>query len=318
MKKRNKSILSIALALVMAFSLFGASAFAQPISAGLIGTAIPPDPTNPNCSTYEIPSSPPLVTSAVVSFVIEAGSEVFEGFSPFRVEIPSLTLMSTSPKVFTVTDLLIAVAQNPSNMLGFLDANGQPITSSSTYVDSVVYNIYEWENGQLGFDGWVFRVNDQFPVVQQGADWNGTDILQTPIYNGYSVHFFYDFPTQYSPATPNFAANYVRAIPDSSTGNTLTVQLQGHDTYIDPQTYDMSVNNYVNLQSGIVATVVDDNQTICTGLSDSTGLVQFTGAFTRANTYIVKTVSQYSPGGGPVDPGVYFTYTGAYSKVVAP
>jgi hypothetical protein len=317
MKSNTKRILGLILALVLAFSAFGGMALAVG-DGGLIGSAIPPDPSNPDCSTYEI-TKPTPTSSINVAFVIEAGDEIFGGGSKFRVEIPSVILTSGSAQLFTVTDLLVYLNGRRSTYnLTFLDPNRVPLTSTSSYLGIVDYGSDEWEAGQLGFDGWVFRVNDKFPVYLSGSDWFGADILQTNIKDGDVVHFFYDFPSDYDRQSGSFAADNVRAIQVSSTRTSLTVQLQGHDTYIHPTSpYDFEVNNYANLQDNIVASVVDDTGTTITGTSNVNGQVTFNGSFTSGQIYIVTTESQYYPPYGFIGSDVYFSLTGAYSKVEA-
>jgi hypothetical protein len=313
MLTNKKRILSIVLALVLAFSAFSGMAFAAGTS--LLGSAIPPTKTR-DCSTYDINPTPAPATSANVSFVIEAGNIVFGGGSAFRVEIPSVPLISTAAQLFTVTDLLFELNKPAYVSYGLqFNENGQPVTQKSTYVDEVIYNKSSWEAGQLGFDGWVFRVNDKFPVYQSGTDWIGASIFETNIKDGDIIHFFYDFPSDFSSTSGSFAANYVRALNFASTSTSLTVQLQGHTTYINPSSYDMYVDNYVNLQGGITVTVVDSSGATLTGTSDINGRVTFTGTFT-SGSYIVETNSVLYTGGSPTFANnVYFVLTGAYSKI---
>jgi hypothetical protein len=331
MLTNKKRILSIALALVLAFSAFGGMAFATPTpstatlseptaSNYLLGSAIPPSNAR-DCSTYVVTTT--KEDPVTVSFIIEAGEEVFEEYDAFRVEIPSITLTDTTTGYYTVTDLLVALNKQISTYnLEFFNASGQDIAPSDNYLDAVAYNREKWEAGQLGFDGWAFRVNDKFPVTTDGTGYVGASILETTINSGDIVHFFYDLPADYSPASGNLAANYVRGIRFASTAASLTVQLQGHTTYIYPTSpYDFYVDNYVNLQGGVTARLYDSSgtQVGTQQTSDVNGRVTFSGTFTSGQTYYVKTDSVLHSGGNPsTADGVYFVLTGAYSKIVAP
>lgn len=282
----------------------------------LAGDAIPPDPDNPQCSTYTV-MTPATETSINVTFVIEAGNVIFEDEGAFRVETP-VTLSNTSG-LYTIYDLL-----NSPALSAFDFTLEQNSVTLHWYLTAVTYSGSTWERGQLGFDGWAFRVNDLFPVkLLDGyidTYYEGTAIDQTYLSEGDTIHLFYDFPSDYSPTSGNFAANYVRGIFRSLTSDGLTVRLQSHMTYIDPITYQMSVWNYnVGVGAGISADLYDKyGSFIASGVTNLDGQVTFSGTFTSGETYIVKSGSTYHSGFGPIDDGVYFDLTGAYSKILIP
>jgi hypothetical protein len=330
MTKQSKSVLGVILAMVLVFSAFGGTAWAvsdPPPEDVLGGTALNPySPENPNNSVYVV-EQPEFARSIDLTFVIEAGDS-YNGDAPFRSEIP-ITLTSATG-YYTVTDLLVAIAANQSNKLKFLDANYRPLSSSSSFLQEVDYDGGEWDSGYAGFDGWVFRVNDLFPMLPSPAYtgyYIGAGILDTYIKDGDIIHFFFDFPSQYDPSGANLAANYVRASdPTISAENNIAVHLEAHDTFIDPALkYQFQVNDYDDtpkpgIVSGITAKLYNINAPtvpIAAGVSNASGDVTFTGSF-GSGKYIVKTESVLYTGGPALFTNVLFVYTGAYTVIELP
>jgi hypothetical protein len=196
---------------------------------------------------------------------------------------------------------------------------------------SVELNGIKWTDGAITeyylFNGWAVRINDKLPVhevtIDEETGYAGTNILETPLEDGDVVHFFYEFPSSFYNGGGSAAANYVRAVYDDFGGNTLTVQLQGHKAPMQPiPPYIMSVNNYVNLGAGMIASLYDENGVLVQGgqPSDAYGVVTFTSnALIAGATYIVKTVpSYYYDDNWDWIDTAFFAQTGAYSKVNIP
>jgi hypothetical protein len=314
----------------------------------LSGDAIPPDPENPNGSTYEIIDEPVSTDLISVTLVIEAGNAIntsngrFIPGTAFRKEITTNIGGGSVPN--TVTSLLDAVdGTNDLTFYGRSSLSLAPFTASTDYLAAVAISgdySATWVAGSVSyyyaFNGWEFRVNDKFPV-QETEDlegWEGTNILQTPIVSGDVVHFFYEFPSDLyaaSGGSGNIAAKYIRAEYSNfdSANKKLTVQLQGHEVYIEPTgNYIMSVNNYVNLQEpNILASLYDLDGNIIQACqsSNTNGTVTFTNVFDLApgETYIVKTVPSYyynttnATWANRVN-GAFLSRTGAYNKVTIP
>jgi hypothetical protein len=300
----------------------------------LSGDAIPPYPENPdpdNYSAYLI--GEPTTEEITVTFIIEAGnaktsiSSLTQG-TAFRKEMP-VSLTGTDAK--TITSVLMAVDADPASKLAFFDEFDNTFGTSSQELKTVVlsdtYYSATWEAGQIGFDGWEYRINDWFPTQPLEDDPNGYRgpfPYDTPVYDGDIIHFFYDFPSDINPNIGHVEANYVRAkyVSFDSTAGKLKVQLQGHKVYIDPlPPYIMSVFNYVNLGSGTIASLyAADGTTLLQAGQPSwaDGTVTFTNNSLAPGTYIVKTVPAYyyttGAWGNRVNTA-YFTQTGSYSKV---
>ncbi len=302
------------LILVMIMALLQLSASAYKDTDFLRGDGLPPS----GDSTYLV-SEPTASTSIDVTLIMEAGDEIFYGGGAFREEL-SVQLTSTPAKAFTVSDLLLEADGMSGLTFNF---------SSSDYLISVEHGGYEWEAGQLGLDGWSFRVNDKFPVTEisdpiLGDGYMGTDILETYIEDGDVVHFFYDFPAEIERDGHDYAAYYVSGILESYTSSQLTAQLEGHKTFID-QAYDpndppMWVYEYEDLGGGITASLfeLDGTPVGTASVSLSNGQVSFTGNFSTGQTYILTTESELFSGDPDWDwltDDVYFAYTGAYSYI---
>ena len=327
-KRTMKKGLAIVLALVIVFAM-ATTAFAVSGIPGnngqyLEGTAIPPDSTNAACSAYAV-TTPATSTNAKITLIVEAG-DAFEGYeiqenSAFR-EVITVNLTATSAQNFTVENVLKAAEQGNSG-IGFSIKQ----TANGPYLESVEHGNFTWEKGQIGFDGWVFRVNDKFPVVAttDGVGYEGTSIGNTYVKDGDVVHFFYDFPSQLQASIPSLAANYIRGTLTSWTASSLTVQMQGHKTDIQATSpYIMSVNNYENIGMGISVKLYSIDVSgaltlVATGTTDTNGQVVFSGSFSAGTKYIVQTESEKytmtDPNWSDWVNDVYFTRTGAYSKM---
>jgi hypothetical protein len=284
----------------------------------LEGSAIPPSISRDN-SVY-VTSGTTSTGPIKVTLIVEAGNEYTARAGKFWVS-HDVTVQSPASGDFTVTDLLVAANGVTSpDLLFYKDNNETPITSQDIYVAAVKHDTVTWTAGQLGFDGWEFRLNDKFPVFANGTGWTGDSILQTNIKDGDIVHFFYDMPADFNRTSGILASDYVRGIYVSSTAASLTVQLQGHTAYIHPTLYNMYVDNYKNVQAGVTAYLYDAAGVtlIDTQESDVNGRVTFSGTFASGD-YIVKTDPVYQPAFRTIVPvNTYIALTGAYCKVSIP
>jgi hypothetical protein len=294
------------------------------------------NPDDPDCAAYVV-LEPAITTETTinVTLVIEAGDlavadEPVASNTRFREVVDNVKLTGSTADDFTVEDLL--------NKVNGKDGLGIEIeqTALGPYLTSITYGGNTWERGQYYFDGWVFRVNDQFPVKNlddypDSEYYEGTGIAQTYLEDGDIVHFFYDYPTDFAGNVGNLAANYVRAVKKSYSSGTLTVGLEIHDTYITPDTImQMRVNNYESLagfdEEPITVRLLDEKGGDVSGVTMSydseTGTAVFTGGNITAGTYIVETDAVLRViSGTDYDSELnkaFFEFTGAYSKISTP
>jgi hypothetical protein len=336
-RMKHRKLWSFVIALAFLFSAMGmafapSSAVAANPGDYLSGDAIPPT-SDADCSTYLI--GEPTTDAISVTLVMEAANaydymaDVKPG-TAFRKEL-QVSLTGAGGK--TISSVLIAADAAPANGLAFFDEHGAAFGPTSKELKKVVLSgsySATWQAGFVGFDGWEYRINDKFPVqlTSNGLGYEGPYPYDTPVYNGDVVHFFFEFPSDLDEEYAHLEANYVRAVYKgfNNTTKKLTAQLQGHKVYIEPiSPYIMSVYNYVNLGSGMIASLYDATGTtlIQRGQpSDLNGVVTFTDNSLVPGTYVIKTVPAYYYDndeewfyGGDAP---YFTLTGAYSFVTIP
>lgn len=331
--KTNKKLFVLLLAVVMVFSL-SISAFAYNTGDGAYlwkgygsnSTKITAaDIAGTNSSMYIVGNSGD--TTATVTLVIEApnaytSSVVYN--TSFRKEITTTVTNSTG---VTVSELLAAVQGTNGLTFDFTGNEYHP-----TFLNSVTYNGYTWSaGGVLGLDGWSMRVNDKLPVkaTADGLGYEGTLITQTYLHDGDVVHFFYDFSADidlYEAAN----ADYVRGVYVSRTSNSVTVELQSHQTNMaiatidNRTTYIMHVYDYTKA-SGITAKLydADGNQVGSARYSASNGRVTFTTSGTLAagrytlvsnsSLYVFDEESEYTD-----YDTAFMGRTGAYSYIDIP
>ncbi|MDR3354940.1 MAG: hypothetical protein LBO21_07865 [Synergistaceae bacterium] len=339
---RNRKLFLLAIALAFLLSAMGlAFAPASAMAASYLGgDAIPPDPDDPFGSTYVVVSGEISTGTINVRLIIEAGDapdeygDAIPG-TAFRKEF-AVSISDDLNPGNTVNTLLRAIDNNGNNGLAFYGVQGTNLvafTETTNYLASVEVNDNydaEWTDGGVAwtyaFNGWVFRVNDKFPAMEDSPDnWIGANILQTPLYDGDVVHLFYDLPSKLSPEEDDLAATFVRAKFNDykNTTKKLTVQIQGHKTYIDPYNNNqMNVYNYANLGHGVIASLYAADGTTLAQRgqpSSEAGIVTFTNKNLAPGTYIVKTVPSYYEGEDTTfDTNIdneYFVLTGAYCKI---
>ncbi len=334
----TKKLLALVVVLAMVMSL-GFSAGAIGEGQILYGTGIPPTTAfgTAYSSAYLVGNSGD--TSGTVTLVIEAGDAF--SWDLFSTVVGSAflkykTYSLSNQNGITVLDLLNAAANDSSMGLTF--------SISNNYLYSVSRDGTDWHAGQSGeaaewfsggswgFDGWVFRVNDKFPVESYNGAYRGTDIATTYLHNGDIVHFFYDAPSNFDDDNIP-AANYVRGVYTNRNANGIYVQLESHDTFIDQLDYwKLYVNKYEQSGAGLTAylcSVVTDPITGVTTCScvddataDSTGKVQFDANIPGGDYLLItsSTLYEFTPDStfGDMCEDAYFEYTSAFCKINIP
>ena len=324
MSKRHINSKAVIFVLMLAMLFAGTSvSFATGAGDYLTGSAIPPT-TDADCSTY-VMTTPSAATSAAVTLVIEAANSQDDWFdydSACRLEFP-VTMSSNAAVLFSVSDV-VAKADEDRSDIEFYGKQGNTypaFTSDMDFLAKVTHGGYDWVS-QLGFDGWAVRINDKYPVIATagGVSYAGITIKEMYVEDGDVIHFFYDFPSDFAPSTGSVAADYVRSVVDSYTAGALTVQMQGHNTNIDPSSYVMSINEYEDLGSGIAVSLYNSAGALLTsGTTDSNGSVTFSGTFSLGQSYIIKSTSTdyICPDEDYADylDHYFFDLTGAYSVI---
>ena len=298
MKKTSKKILAVVLALAMVFAMSATALALDPgENPGLIlgGNAIPPTDA-PDCSTY-LMTQPEATDSVTVTFIMEAPDEYWEEAGAFYYE-EDITLTADIPQTYTISDLLVKVAENNPEFEFFTkgekDASGNdvyPFTKDSVYLYGVTHNGITWQPEEFDLWGWEFRINNLFPVVERTAPngYEGPDLNQTYISNGEVIHFFWDYPATLHSGDEsfNYATNFIRLMPISIEPNSITVQIQGQkvgyetlfyedDNGKTQQVLQLQVFNYENFKGETTVSLCDSNgTTIASGKTDINGQISF-------------------------------------------
>lgn len=252
--------------------------------------------------------------NVTVKLIIEAGdncdpekwSDNVTPGSHFK-QVFTKTISRNNSKGVTVKDLLDSV-NNDGLRINYNDPNpGNPY-----YLLSIEKNNLLWKSGVLGFGGWVFRVNDKFPIqrTSDNKGYEGTSVDQTVLHDGDIVHFFYDFPAQFTPTDDNIGAYNLRGIFKGRQGNKTKIQIQGHRTWIDqsnPTGMIMNVYNYFDITAsnmanntavfasqlnimGVAPKLTASDGTVYSGKMDVTGMATFTDI--PKGTYTFSTEQQ--------------------------
>jgi hypothetical protein len=318
------------LALVLVVSVFGETAFAADPGEYLGGDAVPVDPTNPDESAF-LAGFPRPSTEVTVTFIVEAADEYWSEEGNFYDEF-DITLTADHLQLFSISDLLVEVENtHPEYELYTKQGIGAvPFTNSSDYLYGVNHDSTLFQPEEFDLWGWVFRINDLFPVElfvpnnpTPGDQYlRGTDVFHTFIRNGDVIHFYWDYPTSERidgsdpPAWFNYTANYIRIVPEVVSDSQITVQLQSHLADIDPPTMQMQVWNYVNFTTPTDVYLYDSSGAVLdVGRTDANGLVTFSGDFD--GDYLLKTRSVLLTN----DPnnnynGFFFSQTSGYKKIL--
>ena len=206
----------------------------------------------------------------------------------------------TGKTEYTVRDVLLRL--NEKNLsVRACDSAGNDISATADYV-------YQFMSGSKGYgplfyadhgdgrvpcDGWVFRVNGQYPLLSEDGENNGPEggaIDEVPIADGDVVYFYFNHPWKES--NTDWSTKFVAANAQYSNGS-LSVQLQYSNDYHTNKPYVWNIGSYNNHNYAI--------------FTDS----PVTGTLYDSNHNIVTTIPiNYLNGSGSVnyslDPGIYY------------
>jgi hypothetical protein len=298
MLTNKKRILSIALALVLVFSAFGGAALALPGDPAASYTQVP------------LASAPGVPGQFTVDLSIDTPA-ISIGGSYFDVNSIPVILGNASieePQVYYVVDVLVAAEQQYSQ-LEFFEYGTTPLSTRSSYMDNMsitsggtTYN-FASDYGYSYYNGWMFRVNDKFTMLNAAdypAGWDpttdgpvGAAINQAYVENGVTVDLYFANADQTTTAT-----QYERFESASYSGSTLTAQITTSVAYNDlSNNYWWTVTNFAPLASTTVSVYIDGNTAnTYTLTTDSSGNISITGLTLPAGTHSLTLVPQFISG----------------------
>lgn len=297
---KSKKLLSLALALVMAFTL----------SLGALATSLPD-------SLYLVAPYAPE-TEITVTFIMEAADEYWEEEGAFYEEF-EVKLESNVAQEWTVSDLLLEADELSADLTFFTQ-----IYENGHYV---LYPFEDQPDFLLGVEhdgvsfipdtswelwGWTFRVNSQYPLLDDDDPtfgYLGAGIADTPLKDGDVVHFIYEYP--FIEFGDNYAANYVR-VDAAVDVYDVDVTLTGARVYYD-NNFDMVAEDFTPIEGTAVTLYNASGIAVDTDITDINGEVSLTAPGT--GTYYVRSASASDFGGTDYD-GFFLSQTTGYVKVV--
>ena len=316
MKRANKKFLAVALALAMVCAR-SATAMAAEAEKPLLGDGLPGN--DPDTESAYVVGGYSEDAEFEVTLIVEAGDQFdAEYFEPtpdtaFTAAIAVVATERDGIAGISVQDVLLSANATPDCPVRF---ETKTVDMHETFAGTVTYNGLDRTTGNFGVDGWVFRVNDMFPVEAVSGGYIGTLIGDTPVNDDDIVYFYYDLPSGLNNDHPDVAAKFVRGEVTDVDGDNVTVQLQNCSIYIDAGLDpDMYVYAYSDVFANLNATLIDSDGKEFEATSDGNGTVTFIGNI-AAGEAILKTdkVLRSLPDYDMLD-GCLMEYTGAYCKV---
>ena len=198
-----------------------------------------------------------------VDMVIESrtisGDYIYE-----TIENVPLTAGGTAES-FYVLDVLLAV-QNIGDYT-FNDASGNPLDANDSYFYSVTDEDTSATYGptsQYAWDGWVFRIDGQFPL--ESAGW-GASIATAYVTNGDTINLYHD-----DVSSSTACADFAKITSVNVSGSTMTVNVKASWQYYGPApNYDWTLADFTNY-SGVTVNVCTTTGTVLrSGTTDASG-----------------------------------------------
>ena len=166
-------------------------------------------------------------------------------------------------------------------------------------------------------DGWMFRVNGKLPIstLNGGASVaygpKGTDISDTPIYDGDVIHFYWDYPYNET-QTSYYSTHYITA--DSTYNNgVLDIQLKESYSWFANSGY-WNITDFANYSPAaqLTATINSDGAGTISGITLTSGVKYYI----KVNSTAFKDVEGMSADYEDVTWRILNT-TMVYEKIVA-
>ncbi|HMM06366.1 MAG TPA: hypothetical protein PKD52_06835 [Clostridiales bacterium] len=219
-------------------------------------------------------------------------SKIFEDFDV------TLGDVNGTDQISYVSDVLYDISSDANNNYTFYSSGTTPMTATSSFVSGVNDGSKTYSS-VFYFDGWMVRVNGQFPLI----DWTsgpptgypqGEAISGIPVSDGDVISFYYDNPYPLYDASfrPTISAPvdfvYPEASYDAGTGK-VTVNLTKNSNVFDGSTYAWTIdafsalaldNKAVNIYNAAGASVGSAN-------TNASGIASINTGTLAAGTYTV-------------------------------
>lgn len=251
--KPMKKALMLVLALMLVFAM-SCPAFAQ-------------DYFTTTSGSYLQGTAPTYSSAISVNLVLESrrisGNNLYRTFS-------NVALTPDGEQSFCVRDVLLAVQSNPGNV-SFNDVDGNPIDSSDDYVYSVTDkspnpDVTYAPTGRYDRNGWMFRIDGQFPLLSAGT---GASISTAYLTDGDTIHFYHDDGDE-----DGEGAYYAKITSVTKSGNNLTVNVKASFQYYDDAyPYDWNIDDFTNYVGTLVKVYDATDNYVAGGYTDAYGNV---------------------------------------------
>ena len=220
----------------------------------------------------------------------------------FEVEYEDIDLPAkTDGTKQRVVDALCAIQGDGSTAPQFLDVNGNPITSTSTYFRSIkMNNVTYAPPTELSIQGWMFRINDKFPLIESYGEPNTSSSGTTGDAKGETINtayikskdvitVYYDVPLYLS------AANYTRIASVTNTSSSITATVQASESWFNGSLYSCwHILDFDTFNAKVY--LYDQNGTELDSANTSGGSVTFSRTVTAGTKYILRVKTSRSFG----------------------
>ncbi len=214
----------------------------------------------------------------------------------FEVEYDDIDLPAkTDGSKQRVVDALCAIQGDGDTAPQFLNVNGSPITSTSTYFRSIkMNNVTYAPPTELSIQGWMFRINDKFPLIEEYGEPNtSSSILSTTgeakgetistafIKSNDVITVYYDIPL------PGSAADYTRITNVSNTSSSITANVQSSKSWFNK--IDLSCWHILDFTTfNTTVYLYDEDGEELTHASTSSGSVTFNRTVVAGEKYTLR------------------------------